>query len=769
MNDQTPKNLMKHTRNMICAIVTLLLAANAAGQVRKSALLQHDTQIDGIISRMTLEEKINMLHAKHMFVSAGVERLGIADMKYADGPFGIREEMQPDGWTPLGWVNDKATFFPTGSALAATWSPELAYAYGSAMAKEARLRGKDMLLGPAINIQRIPTGGRTYEYLSEDPFLSSRLSVGYTKGVQDNGVAVCLKHYALNNQENNRGTVNVIIGERAMREIYLPPFRAAVEEADAFGVMAAYNKVGGWWCAENDMLLNKILRDEWGFAGMVISDWGGTHSTVHSIKNGLNVEMPDKKFLGQALLDSVRAGIVSEEIIDRRVREILRVRLAIRPVPEDEANKKITSQPAQQMVAYEVASKSIVLLKNDGVLPLKLADKPVIAVIGANATQKMATGGLGAGVKALYEVTPLEGLKKKIGDRAEIIYVKGYEPVQYNWADRFRKRTPEELEKEARAKELTAQKLSDEAVKVASGADLVLFIGGNNRAVETEGEDRKDIFLPSGQDRLITLIAEVNPNIITVLTSGAPNDLNAVNPLSRALLISWFNGSEGGNALSDVLLGEISPSGRMPFTIPVKLEDSPAFVLGNYPRNSRNTDVFASLVSDGDTTGQHRKEQAKDLKKDPDIAYYSEESLVGYRWFDTKKIPVMYPFGHGLTYSRFEYSKLKSDKKTYGAADVITVTFKLKSTGRMLADEVVQVYVHRIDPSVEWPEKELKAFERVTLAPGEAKTVKLSVPVKSLMYWNETKQTWDNDLCKINLLVGASATDIRLQKNIRLR
>jgi len=754
---------------MICAIVTLLLAANAAGQVRKSALLQHDTQIDGIISRMTLEEKINMLHAKHMFVSAGVERLGIADMKYADGPFGIREEMQPDGWTPLGWVNDKATFFPTGSALAATWSPELAYAYGSAMAKEARLRGKDMLLGPAINIQRIPTGGRTYEYLSEDPFLSSRLSVGYTKGVQDNGVAVCLKHYALNNQENNRGTVNVIIGERAMREIYLPPFRAAVEEADAFGVMAAYNKVGGWWCAENDMLLNKILRDEWGFAGMVISDWGGTHSTVHSIKNGLNVEMPDKKFLGQALLDSVRAGIVSEEIIDRRVREILRVRLAIRPVPEDEANKKITSQPAQQMVAYEVASKSIVLLKNDGVLPLKLADKPVIAVIGANATQKMATGGLGAGVKALYEVTPLEGLKKKIGDRAEIIYVKGYEPVQYNWADRFRKRTPEELEKEARAKELTAQKLSDEAVKVASGADLVLFIGGNNRAVETEGEDRKDIFLPSGQDRLITLIAEVNPNIITVLTSGAPNDLNAVNPLSRALLISWFNGSEGGNALSDVLLGEISPSGRMPFTIPVKLEDSPAFVLGNYPRNSRNTDVFASLVSDGDTTGQHRKEQAKDLKKDPDIAYYSEESLVGYRWFDTKKIPVMYPFGHGLTYSRFEYSKLKSDKKRYGAADVITVTFKLKSTGRMLADEVVQVYVHRIDPSVEWPEKELKAFERVTLAPGEAKTVKLSVPVKSLMYWNETKQTWNNDLCKINLLVGASATDIRLQKNIRLR
>jgi len=752
-----------------CAFLTFLMAGSAEGQLRRSSLLEFDRQIDGIISQMTLEEKVNMLHAKHMFVSAGVERLGIADMKYADGPFGIREEMQPDGWMPLGWVNDKATFFPTGSALAATWSPELAYAYGAALAKEARLRGKDMLLGPAINIQRIPTGGRTYEYLSEDPFLSSQLSVGYTRGVQDNGVAVCLKHFALNNQENNRGTVNVIVGERALREIYLPPFRAAVEEADAYGVMSAYNKVDGWWCAENDMLLNKILRDEWGFAGMVISDWGGTHSTVNSINNGLNVEMPDKKYLGQALLDSVRTGKVSEDIIDRRVREILRVIMAIAPVPENEANSEMTSQPAQQKVAYDVAIRSIVLLKNDGVLPLKLADKPVIAVIGANATQKMASGGLGAGVKALYEVTPLEGLKKKIGDRAEIIYAKGYEPVQYNWADRFRKRTPEELEKEAQAKELTAQKLADEAVRVASGADLVLFVGGNNRAVETEGEDRKDIILPSGQDKLITRIAEVNPNIITVLTSGAPNDLSTVNPLSRALLISWFNGSEGGNALADVLLGTISPSGRLPFTIPVKLEDSPAYALGNYPQNDRNADVFASLVSTGDTAVQNREASAKALKNDPDKAYYSEESLVGYRWFDTKKVPVMYPFGHGLIYASFEYSKLKTDKKTYGINDVITITFELQNTGEMAADEVVQAYVHRINPSVEWPHKELKAFDRVTLEPGETKTANLTVPVKSLMYWNETKQAWDHDLCKIELLVGASAGDTRLKKKVSLR
>jgi beta-glucosidase len=386
-----------------------LLTGCTKNQVHQSELLKYDNQIDTIISQMTLEEKIDMLHGKHMFTSSGIERLGIADMVYTDGPFGIREEMEPNSWTPLGWENDKATFFPTGSALAATWSPELAYAYGTGMAREARMRGKDMLLGPAINIQRIPTGGRTYEYLSEDPFLSSELSVGYVEGVQDNGVASCIKHYALNNQENNRGSVNVIVDQRAMREIYLPPFQAAVEEADAFAVMAAYNKVDGWWCSENDMLLNKILRGDWKFSGMVISDWNGTHSTVNSVINGLNVEMPGSRFLGASLLDSVKAGLVPMEVIDQRVREILRVRLAIDPIPQDQANQEITSKPEQQQIAYDIASKSIVLLKNDGILPLYISGKPVIAVIGANAVQTMGLGGMGAGVKTLYEVTPLAG------------------------------------------------------------------------------------------------------------------------------------------------------------------------------------------------------------------------------------------------------------------------------------------------------------------------------------------------------------------------
>jgi beta-glucosidase len=552
-----------------------------------------------------------------------------------------------------------------------------------------------------------------------------------------------------------------------MREIYLPPFRAAVEEADAFGAMSAYNKVNGWWCAENDILLNKILRDEWGFAGMVISDWGGTHSTVHSVKNGLNVEMPDKKYFGQALLDSVKAGKVSEEIINLRVREILRVRLAIKPIPENEANTEMTSQPAQQKIAYEVASKSIVLLKNEDVLPLQLKNKPVIAMIGANATQIMGSGGMGAGVKTLYEITPLEGLKNRIGDKAEIIFAQGYDPVVFSFADMFRKKTPEEIEKQAQEKKVIAEKLTNEALEVAAKADIILFIGGNNRAVETEGSDRKDIFLPSGQDELIKKIAEVNPNIVSVLTSGAPNDLNVVKQVSKALLISWFNGTEGGNALADVLVGNISPSGRLPFTLPEKLEDSPAYALGNFPQGGKNADVFANLVSETEAVEKPKEEASK--SDDPNTAYYSEESLVGYRWFDTKNLTVMYPFGYGLTYTTFKYSKLKTDKKKYGKDDVIAVSVTLKNTGKVAAEEVAQVYVHRINPSVEWPEKELKAFARVPLNPGETKTVTLEIPVKNLQYWNEKKQAWDDDLCNIELQAGASAGDVKLKKRIALK
>ncbi|HPR33954.1 MAG TPA: glycoside hydrolase family 3 C-terminal domain-containing protein, partial [Prolixibacteraceae bacterium] len=350
---------------------------------------------------------------------------------------------------------------------------------------------------------------------------------------------------------------------------------------------------------------------------------------------------------------------------------------------------------------------------------------------------------------------------------AEILFARGY-PSAPNWFGRlFWNKTPEEREKMRLEQERAALDLKKEAIETAAKADIVLFIGGNNRSVETEGRDRRDIFLPSGQDELVRSIAEVNPNIVTVLVSGAPNDLNVVQPLSKALLLSWFNGSEGGNALADVLLGIISPGGRMPFTLPIKLDDSPAYAMGNYPQGEQGSDIFANLVAGtGDNAGR-----ADSLKpeNDPNTALYSEESLVGYRWFDTKNVPVLYPFGYGLTYASFEYANLKTNKNTFGKNDAMVLSFDLKNTGTMPADEVVQAYVHRVNPSVEWPYKELKAFSRVSLQPGQSKTVDLEIPVKSLMFWNESLQAWAHDPCTLELLVGASAGDIRLKKEVRLR
>ncbi|MBO6068470.1 MAG: glycoside hydrolase family 3 protein, partial [Bacteroidales bacterium] len=394
--------------------------------VPQDRLMANEAKINQIIAQMTLDEKVNMLHSKTNMSSAGVERLGIADMHYADGPFGIREEGVPNGFQSAGWTVDSATYFPTGSALAATWSEDLAYKYGTGMGKEARLRGKDIILGPAINIQRLPVGGRSYEYLSEDPILSAALSLFYTKGVQDQGTAVCIKHFALNNQETNRGSVNVVVDERTMREIYLKPFERAVVEGGAMSVMPAYNRVNGDYCSENEHLLNEILRGDWGFKGMTISDWGGTHSTMGAMLHGLNVQMTGSSYLGPAVIDSINTGALTEAQVDEKVRQILRVRFAIDPVPDDVANQAITSQPESQRIAREVAEKSIVLLKNNGVLPIKSGVKK-IAVIGQNAVLKTQSGGVGAGVKALYEITPLQGIQTRAAkNNIEVAYAPGY-------------------------------------------------------------------------------------------------------------------------------------------------------------------------------------------------------------------------------------------------------------------------------------------------------------------------------------------------------
>ena len=720
--------------------------ADKTAETTVNPLLANEGKITEIISGMTLEEKINMLHGKNMFSSAGIERLGIADIEYADGPFGIREEMEPHSWNSLGLSTDSATFFPTGSALAATWSPEMAYLYGKGMAIEARLRGKDMILGPAMNIQRIPTGGRTYEYMSEDPMLTGELATQYTLGAQDNEAAVCLKHYALNNQENMRGFVNVNVSDRVMREIYLKPFEEAVRRANAYGVMAAYNKVGGFWCSENDLLQNKILRDEWGFRGIIISDWGGTHSTVGAAMGGLDVEMPGNQYMGQALLDSVNAGVVPMEVIDAKVRNLLRVRFAIPAVPDSLKNVVMTSQPEQQKIAYEVASRSVVLLKNEGLLPISKEVKK-IAVIGDNATCKMANGGVGAGVKALYEVTPLEGIQKAFaGTDVEICFAQGYNPVVARcWGPQ------PDFKAEAKKSEAMAK----EALELAKNADLVLFIGGDNRWVETEGSDRVDMNLKFDQEGLLKSIAAVNPNIVTVIVAGAPVDLQVVNQVSKSLVYSWFNGSEGGNALADILTGKLSPSGKLPFTLPIKLEDSPAYALGNYPQKVEDSagDVFVDLVN----KDKFRAQQKAD-------AEYSEGLFVGYRWFTSKDLPTMYPFGFGLSYADFKYS----DVAATVAKNEIKVTFTLENASDVAAEEVAQVYVGRPATAIERPKYELKGFQRVALTGGEKKAMSISIPVESLRHWDETNNGWALEKGAVTVYVGNSSVDLPLTADVEI-
>ena len=747
--------------------VMVCLAAVACSQPKtlQDRLTVNDKEINEIIAQMTLEEKVEMMHSKTIMSSEGVPRLGIQDIKYADGPFGVREEVG-DGFRAKGWTTDSATYFPTGSALAATWSPELAYDYGNGIGVEARKRGKDIMLGPAINIQRLPVGGRTYEYLSEDPILAAALATEYTLGMQAAGTAACLKHYALNNQETNRGSVDVIIDERPMREIYLKPFEDAVVKGGAMAIMPAYNKVNGYYGTENFVLNNEIARGEWGFKGLMVSDWGGTHSTMGAALGGLNVQMTGNNYFGPALIDSVRAGKISEEIVNDRVREILRVRYAIEAIPEDQANLETASQPESRQTAYNVATKSVVLLKNqNGLLPIDANKVKKIAVIGRHATASTAAGGMGAGVKTPYEITPLLGLQNRSNGRFEISYAPAYK----NFAGMFGRMMggANAAEIAATIDEAPDATMLAEAVALAKEADLVIFVAGTGKNVETEGSDRQNIMLPVGQDEVIKALAEVNPNIVTVIISGGPVDLNVVNQYSPAIVQGWWNGIEGGHALADILYGDIAPSGKLPFTFPVKLEDSPAYALGNFPQKQEGTDVFAAAHRD-DITGGAQAAPRRPMQRVSPKAYYTEGMYVGYRWFDTKNVPVMYAFGHGLSYVTFDYANIETNKKSYKANDVIKVTFDLTNNGDMVADEVAQLYVTRLDATVEWPVKELKAFDRVTLQPGETKSVTLEVPVESLRYWDVDADVWALENGNIEIMVGGASDDLRLKTQVAI-
>ena len=726
----------------VIACGLFLNAAAASSQVTDKEKVQMEKRIEKLIKKMTLEEKVGLLHGNSKFYVAGVERLGIPEWSLSDGPHGVRAEINRHDWAYAGWTNDSASYFPTGTAFAAAWNPELAYRRGEVLGEEARWRKKDVLLGPGVNIIRSPLCGRNFEYMSEDPYMNSVLAVAYIKGLQSRDVACSVKHFAVNNQETNRTTVDVECSERALREIYLPAFKAAVQEGGALTVMAAYNKFRGEFCAENNYLVRKILRNEWGFDGVYVTDWGAAHSTVPSMEAGLDLEMGtliDKYedwYYANPLIEAVKSGKIPMSLVDEKVGDVLRVMIKTNVLdPKKRFGPGSMNTKEHQQATYDAAAEAIVLLKNqNNLLPLDFSSIKSLAVIGDNATRKHSNGGLSSEIKAVYEVTPLEALRAKWGDKVDIRFAQGYEKLSTfvegsnngQSSGTFSSKTQE------------SDALLKEAVEVARTSDVALLVCGLNHDYDTESFDRLNMDIPYGQVELIQEVVKANPRTIVVMIAGSPLNMAAVDICSPAIVWAWFNGMEGGNAVVDVLSGKVNPSGKMPFTTPVSLDQSPAHALGNFP--------------------------GRDLKVN-----YEEDILVGYRWFDTKGLPVVYPFGYGLSYTTFNYSNLNTDKKTYDQADTIQATFTLTNTGDREGAEVAQLYVSDPVCSVMRPVKELKGFKKVFLKPGESRRITLDIPVSSLAFYSEAQSQFVVEPGEFILQLGASASDITQRISVEVK
>lgn len=726
----------------VIACGLFLNAAAASSQVTDKEKVQMEKRIEKLIKKMTLEEKVGLLHGNSKFYVAGVERLGIPEWSLSDGPHGVRAEINRHDWAYAGWTNDSASYFPTGTAFAAAWNPELAYRRGEVLGEEARWRKKDVLLGPGVNIIRSPLCGRNFEYMSEDPYMNSVLAVAYIKGLQSRDVACSVKHFAVNNQETNRTTIDVECSERALREIYLPAFKAAVQEGGALTVMAAYNKFRGEFCAENNYLVRKILRNEWGFDGVYVTDWGAAHSTVPSMEAGLDLEMGtliDKYedwYYANPLIEAVKSGKIPMSLVDEKVGDVLRVMIKTNVLdPKKRFGPGSMNTKEHQQATYDAAAEAIVLLKNqNNLLPLDFSSIKSLAVIGDNATRKHSNGGLSSEIKAVYEVTPLEALRAKWGDKVDIRFAQGYEKLSTfvegsnngQSSGTFSSKTQE------------SDALLKEAVEVARTSDVALLVCGLNHDYDTESFDRLNMDIPYGQVELIQEVVKANPRTIVIMIAGSPLNMAAVDICSPAIVWAWFNGMEGGNALVDVLSGKVNPSGKMPFTTPVSLDQSPAHALGNFP--------------------------GRDLKVN-----YEEDILVGYRWFDTKGLPVVYPFGYGLSYTTFNYSNLNTDKKTYDQADTIQATFTLTNTGDREGAEVAQLYVSDPVCSVMRPVKELKGFKKVFLKPGESRRITLDIPVSSLAFYSEAQSQFVVEPGEFILQLGASASDITQRISVEVK
>ncbi len=712
-----------------------------------------EERVEDALSRMTLREKINIIHAQSKFSAPGVPRLGIPEIWCTDGPMGVRPEVLWDEWEQAKWTNDSCTAFPSLTALAATWNPDMAELYGKSIGEEARYRNKSVILGPGINVYRTPLNGRNFEYMGEDPYLISQMVVPYVKGVQSNGVAACVKHFALNNNEINRHTSNPIVDDRTLYEIYLPGFRAAAQEGDAWSFMGGYNLFRGEHASYNPILMNDILKGEWGWDGAVISDWGAVHDTRTAVSGGLDMEFGswtngltngrsnayDNYFLAEPYLKGIQDGTYSTTELDDKVRRVLR--LTFRTAMD--RNRPFGAMGSDEHVAAcrEIGEEGIVLLQNrNNLLPVDLDKVKRIAVIGENAIKMMTVGGGSSSLKARYEITPLDGLKARVGDKAEIIYARGYvgDPTgEYNGVV-----TGQNLDDPR-----SPQELRDEAVRVARDADIVLFFGGLNKSnhQDCEDTDRETLDLPYNQNELIEAIAAANPRTAVINISGTGVAMPWKDKVD-AIVQAWYLGNETGNALASVLTGDINPSGKLPYTYYASLDQCGAHKLGEYPGHP-GIDELGNKVMD---------------------MPYNEGIFVGYRFTDKNKLKPTFPFGHGLSYTEFKYGKASIDRTSGTADDTFTVTVPVTNIGDRAGKETVQLYISDLKSTLPRPVKELKGFRKIALQPGETADVKFEITSDALKFFDPDKHAWVCEPGAFEALIGASATDIRTKAGFKL-
>ena len=732
-------------RRVLCFAISSLVAMSGFAQKYPflNEKLPIEQRVDDLLGRMTLEEKIAIIHAQSKFSSPGIQRLGVPELWCTDGPHGIRPEVKWDQWDQAGWTNDSIVAFPALTCLASTWNVDMGRLYGVSIGEEACYRKKDVILGPGVNIFRTPLGGRNFEYMGEDPYLSGKMAVQYIKGVQSNGVATCVKHFCLNNQERNRHGVNVHVDDRALYEIYLPAFKMAVLEGDSWTLMAAYNLIDGQHAGHNYRTLQQILKGEWGYKGAVVSDWGGTHNTDEAVRNGLDLEFGtgtnglsgrakksyDNYYLALPFLEGIESGKYSMADLDDKVRRVLRLHM----LTTLNTHKPFgcTNSEEHYAAARQIGAEGIVLLKNDNnILPLKAEGKKIL-MVGENAVKMMTVGGGSSSLKVQREINPLQGMQARYAGKADVKWARGYVgdiTGNYNGVT-----TGQNLADDRSFKELVT-----EAVAEAKKADYVIFVGGLNKSggQDCEGCDRQQYGLPYKQDSIITELAKANPNFVVVNISGTAVEMPWADKVP-AIVQGWYLGSETGNALAQILSGDVTPSGKLPFTWPKKLSDVPAHKLDAY--------------SDKDE-------------------YYKESIFVGYRWADKQKdVKPLFSFGHGLSYTTFEYVKPEVDKTVISENDSITVSVKVRNTGKVAGKEIVQLYISDKKSSLPRPIKELKGFKKIALNPGEEKSVSFTLGKDALSYFDDKKHEWVAEPGKFEAVVAASAQDIRGKVGFELK